>query len=542
MENIVPTRKIIRISAAALVFIALVGVLYASKDFSGRAAETEPVTETVPGECPHEFITGSFSEPTCTEPGSRVMICVLCGETRTETTAPSGHDEEITEIPPTCTAGGMTVTSCRRCGVVSFSARTEPVSHEYEETGATEPTCGRPGYTVYTCRLCGRERKEAAVPRLGHSYEATAKGSVRRAGGEVEATCTRCGASDKLKIKVPSGHTVNDLTVTKAPTCSDEGIFSFYCSHCKKELTGTVGTVDHMYLSRTCYLPYLCMWCGNYVGQSIGHMYGEGFWVWKDEHGEGIMRYHCTVCGEDKDFEICHSYPEEITDTPIMRALEYIGYDVQGLIRDGLLFSAYGENRLAKQYRSKVLYSIPMGSSPSGANTVTDGSTKTGLAPNLDLFLKKGLICASFNAYYLLNYLPNIEGCKVSDLSKCFSYYTSGGYNLKAVKTWQYAMRLGTGSLYGKPVELIGHSFDDVDREKLSPGDIIIFKSKKGTPNAHCAIYVAAWKGKDFVAHCTYPYGVDLTTVDEIGDPWYDGQAGVQVSAIYHIKVTGNRK
>ncbi|MBR5767312.1 MAG: hypothetical protein IKX86_01365 [Clostridia bacterium] len=542
MKNKVPTHTIIRISAAALVFAALVGALYASKDFSGRAAETEPVVSLPPGVCGHEFVTGSYTAPTCTEPGRRVLVCRLCGESTTETIPAAGHDMEATVIPPTCTTGGVTVISCKKCGVSEFTDRTEPVSHEFEESGKTDPTCSKPGYTVYTCRLCGAERKEEYTPRLWHAYTATATGSARSRGGEVDAVCTRCGATAKLTIKVPSGHTVGELTVTTAPTCSDEGLYTFYCSHCKKEQSGKVEPVDHVYLSRTCYVPYICMWCGNFVGQSMGHRYGEGFWVWKDENDEGIKRYHCTVCGEDRDFEICRSYPEEIIDTPIMRALEYIGYDVQGLIRDGLLFSAYGENWLAKQYRSNVLYSIPMNASPSGANTVADSSTVTGLAPNLDLFRKKGLICASFNAYYLLNYLPNIEGYNVNNLQKCFSYYTSGGYNLKAVKTWQLALKLGTGSLYGRPVELIGKSFDDVDREKLAPGDIIIFRSGSGTPNAHCAIYVATWKGKDFVAHCTYPQGVDLTTVEEIGDPWNNDHVGAQVSAIYHIKVTGDKK
>ena len=208
---------------------------------------------------------------------------------------------------------------------------------------------------------------------------------------------------------------------------------------------------------------------------------------------------------------------------------------------DGLLFSAYGFDSLSHKYRSKVTYSIPMKNSPEGADSVDmvkDSSTYTGKAPNVARFRSKGLICASFTAYYLLNYLPNIEGMDVTDINRAFRTKTSVGYNLKAVKTWSVSLALAAQSAYGKSAEKIGTNFSNVNRSKLTAGDIIIFKSRyTGTDNSHIALYLATWNGVDYVAHCVYPYGIEITTVDSVLDPYGVEELGSAVSAIYHLNL-----
>ena len=98
--------------------------------------------------------------------------------------------------------------------------------------------------------------------------------------------------------------------------------------------------------------------------------------------------------------------PENMIDSPILRALEYTGYDVQKQKDNGTL---YQSGHYGSSIPSDILSGITYGTSTSGKETVADSSTPTGRAPDIDKFLDKGLCCASFVTYYF-NYLINVEG------------------------------------------------------------------------------------------------------------------------------------
>jgi hypothetical protein len=184
-----------------------------------RIYRTERIVE-------HEETAGDWEvtqEPTCTEPGTRVRHCTICGELlETETIPALGHDMgpwEVVKEPtttetglkqrvctrcgyteteiipvhthtpgewttvqePTCTETGQRERYCTGCGVVVDSETIPALGHDYHDT-VTEPTCTEAGYTTHTCSRCGDTYTDSTVPALGHDY--------------VNGICTRCGAED----------------------------------------------------------------------------------------------------------------------------------------------------------------------------------------------------------------------------------------------------------------------------------------------------------------------------------------------------------
>ena len=131
---------------------------------------------------------------------------------------------------------------------------------------------------------------------------------------------------------------------------------------------------------------------------------------------------------------VASDLPDEMADHAILRALEYTGYDVQKQKDDGTL---YQSGSYGSRTPTAILSGINYGTSTSGKETVTDNSTVTGLAPDIARYQQYGLCCASFVTYFVLNYLPNIEGVDTSYIREAID---ATGWNSQAVVTWQKAL------------------------------------------------------------------------------------------------------
>lgn len=219
---------------------------------------------------------------------------------------------------------------------------------------------------------------------------------------------------------------------------------------------------------------------------------------------------------------VASDLPADMADHAILRALEYTGYDVQQQKDDGTL---YQPGSYAGAAPASVRSNISYGLNRSGKETIADSSTVTGLAPDIARFEKDGLCCASFVTYFLCNYLPNIEG---SDTQFITDEINATGMNSQAVITWRTAMdRLVTK---GK-VEKIGTSSANVDRTKLTPGDVIIFGNASNA-NVHVAIYSGTYKGQDFIIHVGTPRGPEITLVTNMAAA---GDKSSTPNAYYHF-------
>ena len=214
--------------------------------------------------------------------------------------------------------------------------------------------------------------------------------------------------------------------------------------------------------------------------------------------------------------------PENMADHAILRALAYTGYNVEKQKSDGTL---YKTNSISSRTPASVLSKIHYGTSTSGFETVTDSSTETGLAPNIARFEKSGLCCASFVTYYICNYLPNIEGVNTQFITDAIK---ATGWNSQSVATWEKAM---ANLEKAGQIEKIGTNASNVNRSKLSPGDIIIFGNSTDT-SVHIAIFSGTYKGEDFIIHVGNERGPEISIAR------YMAQSGSKSStpnAYYHF-------
>ena len=215
--------------------------------------------------------------------------------------------------------------------------------------------------------------------------------------------------------------------------------------------------------------------------------------------------------------------PENMIDSPILRALEYTGYDVQKQKDNGTL---YQSGHYSSSIPSYILSSITYGTSTSGKETIVDSSTPTGLAPNIALFMEKGLCCASFVTYYF-NYLINVEG---ADAQFIMDAVNATGWNSQACVTWRKALNNLTNA---GAIEKIGTSQDNVDRSKLAPGDIVMF-GNSAAGDVHIAIYSGTYKGIDFCIHVGNNRGPEIMPIHWMENHEVEGKAS-PANAFWHI-------
>lgn len=106
-------------------------IIEGSGSGSGETPDPGPGTDPDPGPgedaCNHHWTETSVTSATCTVPGSRLLTCSLCGETRTETIPAPGHTWVIKQS----------------------------VNTEYDDKG----NLIQEGYTIYECSVCGEQYK-----------------------------------------------------------------------------------------------------------------------------------------------------------------------------------------------------------------------------------------------------------------------------------------------------------------------------------------------------------------------------------------------
>lgn len=221
---------------------------------------------------------------------------------------------------------------------------------------------------------------------------------------------------------------------------------------------------------------------------------------------------------------VASDLPDNMADSHILRALEYTGYNVQAQKNDGTL---YQSNSYGSRTPSNILSDISYGTSTSGKENIADSSTVSGRAPDIATFESKGLCCASFVTYFICNYLPHIEGVDTSLISDAVA---ATGWNFQACVTWQKALN---GLVDEGKIEKIGTSASNVDRSKLTPGDLIIFGTAENS-HTHIAVYSGTYKGVDYIIHVGNDRGPEISRVDWMGQA---GDKSSYPNAYYHLPV-----
>lgn len=112
---------------------------------------------------------------------------------------------------------------CDRCGAAMAC-----VTHSYNEGTVTkEATCTAEGQLTKKCSVCGAETTEV-IPKKAHTFDEWGR-------------CTVCGA-------LGENHTHDyEETVTKEPTCTEEGQKTKKCKICGDETTEILPKTEHTY-------------------------------------------------------------------------------------------------------------------------------------------------------------------------------------------------------------------------------------------------------------------------------------------------------
>ena len=182
------------------------------------------------------------------------------------------------------------------------------------------PNCEEPGYLVEKCALCGEVVKKDVDPEhpeaLGHEEGAgvVTKPATCTEEGVMTYSCTRCDKELRTEAIPKLDHTEGTGVVTKPATCTEEGVMTYYCTVCETVVrTEAIPMIDHVEDAgvvtnpATCteegVMTYTCTVCHNVTRTEpiakLDHVEDAGV-VTKPATctEEGVRTYSCTACGE----------------------------------------------------------------------------------------------------------------------------------------------------------------------------------------------------------------------------------------------------
>ncbi len=203
---------------------------YAAEFATGRGIATE-LTHT------GSQVWQITKEATCTEDGSRALVCSNCEYSyETETIVAFGHkyDKGVVTEEATCEVDGEKLFTCQNgCGD-TYTEVIPAIGHDYDEGVVTkEPTCEDDGVKTFTCKNdCGSTYTEA-IPAIGHSYDegVVTKEPTCEDDGVKTFTCKNdCGSTYTEAIPA-IGHSYDAGVITKAPTLNEDGEKLFTCQN-----------------------------------------------------------------------------------------------------------------------------------------------------------------------------------------------------------------------------------------------------------------------------------------------------------------------
>lgn len=269
-------------------------------------------------------------EPTCTAEGSQEGVCVVCGQTITQTIPATGHsyteDNLIETIDNTeedghihriyecqncheqidetehiewvegfytanvisearCVIDGLERDTCDICSQTRNVTIPANGQHEWYVTSTTDPTCTAVGKIYYACKNCTLTKSED-IPALGHDYvivEENSKAATCTEAGYDYYKCTRCSAT-KQQTVAALGHTIdeNNYIETAPATCEEDGAAVSVCTVCGETFDITLPALGHDYQDVVVDLTSenkpghslvtpTCTRCGSTTAASIRH-------------------------------------------------------------------------------------------------------------------------------------------------------------------------------------------------------------------------------------------------------------------------------
>lgn len=156
---------------------------------------------------------------------------------------------EVITLEPTCTETGKTTQVCDECSFVVSETELPAKGHTYE-TVETEDNTSVDGHTYeyQKCSVCGNENTIVThVTFVDGYYDYECNATCTTPGWE-KKTCKieGCGKVERNFVS-KAGHKIENPTVTKAATCTEEGEEKGKCSVCGQEVTQAIPALGHTF-------------------------------------------------------------------------------------------------------------------------------------------------------------------------------------------------------------------------------------------------------------------------------------------------------
>ena len=120
-------------------------------------------------------------------------------------------------------------------------------THSYEESIIKEATCVETGEKILVCKFCGESSKEE-IPATGHTIviDPALEATCVQPGKTEGSHCSICGEVILEQKSVPAlGHMWDEGTITKEPTCTENGEKTYTCSRCNETKTEGIAKIEH---------------------------------------------------------------------------------------------------------------------------------------------------------------------------------------------------------------------------------------------------------------------------------------------------------
>ena len=229
----------------------------------------------------HTWDAGKVTKAaTCTEKGVKTYTCTVCGATKTEEIAATGHQhtEVRNKVEATCTKEGYSGdVYCTDCGTkLSSGTEIAKKAHEYEERERNEANCKRNGYILFVCKVCGDEKREV-LPKTDHQHTEIrnkVEATCTDEGYTGDTYCTDCGEKLSDGKKIPAtGHIHIGYLGKKEATCENDGYTGdAYCKDCgiTLEIGKNIPALGHTWEKKSVIAPtytkkgtitYICKRC-----------------------------------------------------------------------------------------------------------------------------------------------------------------------------------------------------------------------------------------------------------------------------------------
>ena len=211
----------------------------------------------------HTYDDGVESEPaTETTVGTKLFTCTVCAQTKTTEIPVLSHTHKLVKTAAkkaTCTeAGNIEYWQCSGCEkyfaddqgnkeIFAENLVVKATNHpSITAKLTTAPACETKGVITHTCPDCGYSYNEF-VPAKGHKWT-TAETVVADCehGGYVLDECSGCHQQMKKDI-TPKLDCDETATVTKEPTCTENGVTTYVCSMCGTEREEAIAKLAHEY-------------------------------------------------------------------------------------------------------------------------------------------------------------------------------------------------------------------------------------------------------------------------------------------------------